>query len=306
MQRGLEDVDIVMMLRLQTERMQGTFVPSIARVFPLLRPRPRQAARRQARRADHASRADEPRRRDRQRGRRRHRPQRDPRAGRDGRGGAHGLPRRADPRPARAGRGREPAPSSVVNAPPARPRERPRRARRRCWSSDGRIAERRPGVTVGHGARRHRGDRLPRACAWRRAWSTCGCSSASPAPSTRRRSRAAARPRRPAASPAWSCLPNTEPPIDDASVVEFVARRARQVKLAKIYTYAAVDQGPAPAGSWPRSACSRPAGAVAFTDGEQAIANARVMRRALSYAARLRRADRPAPGGADARRAAAR
>src|SRR5262245_6685437 len=30
MQRGLEDVDIVMMLRLQTERMQGSFVPSVA------------------------------------------------------------------------------------------------------------------------------------------------------------------------------------------------------------------------------------------------------------------------------------
>ena len=33
MQRGLEDVDIVMMLRLQTERMQGSFVPSIREYF---------------------------------------------------------------------------------------------------------------------------------------------------------------------------------------------------------------------------------------------------------------------------------
>ena len=33
MQRGLEDVDIVMMLRLQTERMQGSFVPSVAEYF---------------------------------------------------------------------------------------------------------------------------------------------------------------------------------------------------------------------------------------------------------------------------------
>jgi aspartate carbamoyltransferase catalytic subunit len=33
MQRGLEDADIVMMLRLQTERMQGSFVPSVAEYF---------------------------------------------------------------------------------------------------------------------------------------------------------------------------------------------------------------------------------------------------------------------------------
>jgi len=33
MHRGLEDVDIVMMLRLQTERMQGSFVPSVAEYF---------------------------------------------------------------------------------------------------------------------------------------------------------------------------------------------------------------------------------------------------------------------------------
>ena len=33
MRRGLADVDIVMMLRLQTERMQGSFVPSTREYF---------------------------------------------------------------------------------------------------------------------------------------------------------------------------------------------------------------------------------------------------------------------------------
>src|SRR6202007_3166847 len=33
MRTGLKDVDIVMMLRLQTERMQGSFVPSISEYF---------------------------------------------------------------------------------------------------------------------------------------------------------------------------------------------------------------------------------------------------------------------------------
>ena len=38
-------------------------------------------------------------------------------------------------------------------------------------------------------------------------------------------------------------LPNTDPPVDDISVVEFLARRAREVKLAKIHTYAAATKG---------------------------------------------------------------
>src|SRR5271168_5509444 len=38
-------------------------------------------------------------------------------------------------------------------------------------------------------------------------------------------------------------LPNTEPPVDDVSVVEFLARRAREVRLAKIHTYASATKG---------------------------------------------------------------
>ena len=89
MSAGLEGADIVMMLRLQRERMQGSYVPSSARVLPLLRPRPREAGARQARRAGHASGPDEPRRRDRL-DHRRPLAQRHPRAGGDGRRGAHG------------------------------------------------------------------------------------------------------------------------------------------------------------------------------------------------------------------------
>ena len=67
MASGLADVDIVMMLRLQTERMQGSFVPSIREYFHFFGLDLRQAEGGQARRPDHASGADEPRRRDRQR-----------------------------------------------------------------------------------------------------------------------------------------------------------------------------------------------------------------------------------------------
>jgi dihydroorotase len=78
-------------------------------------------------------------------------------------------------------------------------------------------------------------------------------------------------------------LPCTEPPIDDPAMVEFVARRARQVKLVKVYPYAAVTKRLA-GQELAEIGLLKAAGAVAFTDGERAIANARVMRRALSYA----------------------
>ena len=52
-------------------------------------------------------------------------------------------------------------------------------------------------------------------------------------------------------------LPNTEPPVDDVSVVEFLARRAREVKLAKVHTYAAATKGLARARADRDRACSR-------------------------------------------------
>ena len=42
--RASKDADIVMMLRLQRERMDGSFVPSVKRIFPLLRPRRRKSS----------------------------------------------------------------------------------------------------------------------------------------------------------------------------------------------------------------------------------------------------------------------
>ncbi len=54
-------------------------------------------------------------------------------------------------------------------------------------------------------------------------------------------------------------LPDTEPAIDDASVLEFVARRARDVKLVKVFGYATVTRR-ATATKSSRWACSgRPA-----------------------------------------------
>jgi len=78
-------------------------------------------------------------------------------------------------------------------------------------------------------------------------------------------------------------LPNTDPVIDDVALVEFVARRSRDVGLARIRTYAAATKGMR-GRELTEMGLLAAAGALAFTDAGQAIADAQVMRRALSYA----------------------
>ena len=78
-------------------------------------------------------------------------------------------------------------------------------------------------------------------------------------------------------------LPDTEPPVDDVSVVEFLARRAREAKLAKIHTYAAATKGLA-GRELTEMGLLAANGALGFTDGVKAIADALVMRRVLAYA----------------------
>ena len=78
-------------------------------------------------------------------------------------------------------------------------------------------------------------------------------------------------------------LPNTRPVIDDVAVVEFVARRAREVKLVKIFVYGGVTKG-LDGKQLVEMGLLREAGALAFTDGLHAVRNAQVMRNALSYA----------------------
>jgi len=80
------------------------------------------------------------------------------------------------------------------------------------------------------------------------------------------------------------CLPNTNPVIDDMSVVEFVARRARLLGLTKVFPYAAVTKGLAGT-ELAEMGMLAEAGAVAFTDGIKAVADAQVLRQALNYAA---------------------
>jgi dihydroorotase len=79
------------------------------------------------------------------------------------------------------------------------------------------------------------------------------------------------------------CLPNTEPVIDDVAGVEFIARRARETRSSKVYCYGAVTRNLA-GRDLVEIGLLAESGALAFTDGLHAVADARVMSRALSYA----------------------
>ncbi len=78
-------------------------------------------------------------------------------------------------------------------------------------------------------------------------------------------------------------LPNTDPVIDELALVEFIARRSRDVGLSRIRTYAAATKG-LRGKELTEMGLLAGAGALGFTDGLVAIADAVVMRRVLSYA----------------------
>ncbi len=77
-------------------------------------------------------------------------------------------------------------------------------------------------------------------------------------------------------------MPDTDPVIDDAALVDFVIRRARDTALVRIHPAAAITKGLA-GQEISEFGLLREAGAVAFSDGRSSVANALVMRRALTY-----------------------
>ena len=78
-------------------------------------------------------------------------------------------------------------------------------------------------------------------------------------------------------------LPNTDPVVDDVAGIEFVARRAREVKTVKVFTHAAITRDLA-GREMTEFGLLREAGAVAFSDGPTGVSTASVVARALSYA----------------------
>jgi dihydroorotase len=78
-------------------------------------------------------------------------------------------------------------------------------------------------------------------------------------------------------------LPDTDPPLDDPALVQFILRRGEATGSIALLPYAAATRG-CEGREIAEYGLLREAGAVAFTDGRRAIASARVMRLALSYA----------------------
>lgn len=78
-------------------------------------------------------------------------------------------------------------------------------------------------------------------------------------------------------------MPDTNPVIDDVALVEFVLRTARETGSVRVHPAAAITMGLAGA-EMTEIGNLQAAGAVLFTDGRRTIANAAVMRRAMTYA----------------------
>lgn len=79
------------------------------------------------------------------------------------------------------------------------------------------------------------------------------------------------------------CMPDTDPVIDDPAIVDFVLRRARDTARVNIRPAAALTKG-LEGREMTEFGLLQEAGAAAFTDGARSVANAQVMRRALTYA----------------------
>jgi dihydroorotase len=78
-------------------------------------------------------------------------------------------------------------------------------------------------------------------------------------------------------------MPDTNPAIDSVAMVEFVRRSAREGACVHVYPSAAITKG-LQGHDLTEMGLLRKAGAVAFTDGRNTIANSQTMRRALTYA----------------------
>ncbi|MGR3484467.1 MAG: dihydroorotase [Paracoccaceae bacterium] len=80
--------------------------------------------------------------------------------------------------------------------------------------------------------------------------------------------------------------PDTEPPLDTPEALEFVARRAERDAVVRVAPMAALTKG-RHGREMTEIGFLRDAGAVAFGDGDRVVSDARVMARAMTYAASL-------------------
>lgn len=79
------------------------------------------------------------------------------------------------------------------------------------------------------------------------------------------------------------CQPDTTPAIDDAAIVDYILRRARDTAIVHVTPMAALTKG-CEGKEMAEMGLLKAAGAIAFSDGTRSVVNAQVMRRVLTYA----------------------
>ena len=84
------------------------------------------------------------------------------------------------------------------------------------------------------------------------------------------------------------CMPNTDPPIDSESVVEFVLRRARDAGPVRVLPFGCVTRGRVGKELADLEELAA-AGAIGFSDDGDPVEDANLMRMALTYSTDLRR-----------------
>src|SRR5436190_2511663 len=82
---------------------------------------------------------------------------------------------------------------------------------------------------------------------------------------------------------AVACMPNTDPINDNASVTQFILKRAAETGVARVYPIGAVSVG-SRGEQLTEIGELRSAGCVAITDDGRPVGTALLMRRALEYA----------------------
>ena len=95
-------------------------------------------------------------------------------------------------------------------------------------------------------------------------------------------------------------MPDTDPVIDDVALVEFVLKTARDEALVNVHPAAALTKG-LRGEEMSEIGLLHDAGAVAFTNGRATVRSAQVMRRAMTYARRVRRRRRLRDAGQGSR-----
>ena len=83
---------------------------------------------------------------------------------------------------------------------------------------------------------------------------------------------------------AVACMPNTNPPIDNSALVEFVKSRAEKVGMTRVMPIGCVSKGQEGKEITEMGDMAQ-AGAVAFSDDGKPVADSSLMRKAMVYAA---------------------